>query len=116
MFPMKHTQAYTIKRPVLVEDIDRGTVALDYANATTHTVKGFLHETTDQTTTGDSHIRSEELTAVFTCSPDADIQKSDLIETGEGGVWLVETIPNRETSPFTGWQPTCEARCIAWQG
>lgn len=113
---MSHTQAYTIKRPVLVEDIERGTVALDYANATEHTVTGFLHETTDQTTTGESHLRSEELTAVFTCATDTDIKKSDLIETSTGEVWLVETIPNRETSPFTGWQPTTEARCIAWQG
>lgn len=114
-FPLRFLSTYEVRRPVVIIDVERETESLDYANADTHTVDGFLHEIEDSITATDGHIRQEEKRAVMTCYPDVDILKGDLIVDG-GNVWLADETPNAERSPFTGWQPTVEVRCVAWQG
>lgn len=114
MFPMKHLQAYTVRRPQLTIDEARETQELNYQDATEHTITGFLHEIEDSITAVNGHIDEQERRAVFTCPAKTDIRRHDLIIDGQD-VWLVDEQPNKEASPFTGWQPTVEARLVAWR-
>lgn len=73
-----------------------------------------------------SSTRTAQNTGVETTSqavltipdPTLDIQPGDVITTlpADGRRWTVDGYPSKDTSPFTGWQPTLEVRLRETRG
>lgn len=98
------------------KDNGYGTKTWDYSQAVPVEIEGFIHELTDAATGSEPHLKGNELGAVFTSVYGTDVQKGDLLKDCDGNKWLVDELINTEVNPFTGWQPTIEARLSAWRG
>lgn len=81
-------------------------------------IRGFLHETSDTSiTAGTGNSRKQRLT--FTCNNTpayaALVARGALLQQGQE-CYRIVSIPNRETNPFTGFQPTITAQCERVEG
>lgn len=81
-------------------------------------IRGFLSSSSSTRTPGQTGEQTDSTAVLTIPDPTADIRIGDRIRAhpDDGRLWRVDGFPAADTSPFTGFRPTIEARLTETTG